>query len=264
MNEKLKNTLIRMANGVYNHTSREAPRRCALPAEPFAALNEYFDTTWVLTIARNARRRAHIERQLAGLRFQYFEGIDGRTITETDSRVDFSAASEVHGRRFLPNEAACALSHAGMLQSVVDRGLKRALILEDDAALVAREARWIPYCLERLPDNWELFYLGYRDGELRGYLREFQESLGRKRNPEEVVSRTVGRGLRTAAGHEFTLAYAVTFQGAQKLLEGVFPIRDVADGWIERKVLTRQVSAYISVPKIFVPGSDLGSSIHTA
>ena len=262
MNEKFKNRLIWLANGFYNRTAREAPRRCHLSEDPFAALNEYFDVVWVLTIARNANRRAHIERQLHGLRFEYYDGTDGRTIKQSDPRVDFEQASAANGRRFLPNEAACALSHVGMLQAVVDRGLKRALILEDDAALVPNARRWIPYCLERLPDDWELFYLGYRDGELRGYLRELQERLGRARNSEEVVSRTVGRGLRTAAGHEFTLAYAVTLEGARKLLQGVYPIRDVADGWIERKVLMREVSAYISIPKIFVPGSDLGSSIH--
>ncbi|MGA2642465.1 MAG: glycosyltransferase family 25 protein [Spirochaetia bacterium] len=262
MNKNLKNSAIWLANTFYNRTAKETPRLCQLSPDPFRAMNEYFDVVWVLTIARNGHRRANIERQFPGLRFEYYEGTDGKTITDSDPRVDFARASETNGRPFKLNEAACALSHFGMLQEVVDRGLKKALIFEDDAALIAREARWIPYCLERLPEDWELFYLGYRDGELRGYLRELQEQLGRQKNPEEVVSRTVGRGLRTAAGHELIHAYAVTLQGARKLLDGVYPIRDVADGWIERKVLARQISAYISIPKIFVQQSDLGSSIH--
>jgi glycosyl transferase family 25 len=262
MNKELKNSAIWLANTLYNRMAKESPRHCQLSADPFRAINEYFDAVWVLTIARNSHRRANIERQFPGLRFEYFEGTDGRTITESDPRVDFGQASAANGRPFLLNEAACALSHVSMLEAVVHRRLKRALIFEDDVALVPKASPWIPYCLERLPNDWELFYLGYGDGELRGYLREFQERLGRPRNPEEVVSRRVGRGIRTAAGHELIHAYAVTLQGARKLLEGAYPIRDVADGWIERKVLTGQISAYISIPKIFVQQSDLGSSIH--
>jgi glycosyl transferase, family 25 len=262
MNKRVKDSAIWLANTLYNRTARQSAARCRLPIDPFRAMNEYFDAVWVLTIARNANRRAYIDRQFQGLKFEYFEGVDGKNITESDPRVDFRQASETNGRAFKLNEAACALSHVSMLRAVVDRGLKNALIFEDDTALVARQAPWIPYCLERLPGDWELFYLGYRDGELRGYLREFQERFGRPRNAQEVVSRTVGRGLRTAAGHELIHAYAVTRQGALKLLEGVYPIRDVADGWIERKVLARQISAYISIPKIFVQQSDLGSSIH--
>ncbi|MGA2612703.1 MAG: glycosyltransferase family 25 protein [Spirochaetia bacterium] len=262
MNAKLKNSAIWLANTLYNRLAKEAPPYCRLSQDSFRAMNEYFDVIWVLTIARNSHRRAHIEKQFAGLKFEYFDGVDGKTIIESDPRVDFYQASIVNRRPFQPNEAACALSHFSMLQAVVDRGFGRALIFEDDAAPVPRAIGWIPYCLERLPGDWELFYLGYRDGELRGYLREFQERLGLPGKPEEVVSRSVCRGLRTAAGHELIHAYAVTLAGARKILEGAYPIRDVADGWIERKVLTRKIKAYISIPKIFVQQSELGSSIH--
>ena len=242
-------------------TAREAPRRCRLSENPFEAINQYFDVIWVLTIPRNAHRRVHMEKQLPGVKFEFFEGVDGKTITETDPRVDMKRGSVRNGRPFKINEAAAAYSHYCMLKAVMDGGFRRALLFEDDAALVPKASLWIPYCLERLPDDWELFYLGYQDGELRGYLREVQERLGRRRNPEEVVSRTVGRGIRTAAGHELIHAYAVTLQGAKKLLEGMYPICDNADAWYEEKVLKRLIISYISIPKIFVQQADLGSSI---
>jgi glycosyl transferase family 25 len=264
MNEKLKNSAIWLANSVYNWTAKEAPQRCQLSQTPFHAMNEYFDAVLVLTIPRNSRRREHIESQFEGLKFEYFQGIDGQTMTEEDPRIDFYQASIVNGRKFLVNEAACALSHFALLKSVVDRQLKRALIFEDDAVLICKNACWIPYCLEHLPADWELLYFGYKDGELRGYLREIQEHFGKKRRSEEIVSRTVGRGLRTAGGHELIHAYAVSNEGAQKILQGAYPVRDVADGWIERKVLMQQLRAYISVPKIFVQRSVLTSSIHVS
>jgi hypothetical protein len=64
------------------------------------------------------------------------------------------------------------------------------MILEDDAVYLPRRGRWVPYCLERLPLDWDLFYLGYRDGGLRGFLRELQEAFGNRADPSEIVSYT--------------------------------------------------------------------------
>jgi|GEM_PF-5312193 len=135
-------------------------------------------------------------------------------------------------------------------------------VIEDDAVFLSRTSTWVSYTLERLPADWELLYLGYRDGELRGFVREFQELFGRRRNSADVVSRSVGRGLRTAGGHDYTHAYAVTNGGARKLLEGGYTVSHTADGWLEHKVLEQKVIAYITVPKIFAQQEEFGSSIH--
>ena len=262
MNQHLKEHLIRLADSVYNHTAPELPRNCSLPPEPVAALNQYFDAIWVLTIRRNAERRGHMQEQLAGVRFEFFEGVDGTTLRGGDERIDLEGACALARRSVRVNELAATMSHVRMFQAVVDRGLQRVLIFEDDAVLLAPQAHWIQYVLERMPAGWEFLYFGYLDGELRGYLRELQERLGRRRDPAEVVARTVGRGLRTAAGHECIHAYGITLAGARKLVEGAYPIRHTADGWVEHNVLGRRIEAYISVPKIFVQRSDLGSSIH--
>ncbi len=199
--------------------------------------------------------------QLEGLKFEFFTGVDGSNLGG-DTRADLPAAITRYGRLVRINELACTMSHLVMFQAMLDRGLKRVLIFEDDAVFIRPNASWVRYCLERLPENWELFYLGYRDGELRGFQREFQELLGRKRDPAEVVSRSVGRGIRTAAGHDYTHAYAVTSEGARKLLEGAYPVQYTADGWLEHKVIERKLTAYISVPKLFAQQESLGSSIH--
>jgi glycosyl transferase, family 25 len=258
----LKNGAIRLAQSLYNAAARKLPPLRGLSQEPFEALNEYFEAIWVLTIRRNVNRREHIKRHFTGMEYSFREGVDGNTLDQSDSRIDFARASKNNGRPFLMNEAACSLSHFALLQEIVSKRLKRVLIFEDDAVLVQRASKWIPYCLERVPEDWELLYLGYGDGELRGFLREFQELFGRRRDPSEVVSRSVGRGIRTAAGHDLIHAYAVTCQGAEKLLEDAHPIKHTADGWIEQKVLQRKVTGYITIPKLFVQQVDLGSSIH--
>jgi GR25 family glycosyltransferase involved in LPS biosynthesis len=258
----LKENVVRVAHLFYNVAAKALPARYALPADPFKALNTFFDAIWVLTIGRNAARRAQIMSQFSAVGFDFYEGVDGGSLRDGDTRVDLEEARRLNRRSVAVNELACTLSHVVMFQEIVARGLERVLIFEDDAFLVKSAARWIPYCLERLPADWDLLYLGYGDGELRGFVREFQERFGRPRNEAEVVSRSVGRGLRTAAGHDFTHAYAVTLKGATKLTENAYPIRFTADGWLEHKVLERALTAYVTVPKIFIQKSDFGSSIH--
>lgn len=257
-----KDTLIDIAYGLYNLTARSLAPSSDLPSDPMEALNAYFDQVWVLTIPRNLKRQEYIRRELEGLRFDFFTGIDGAGIADGDPRILSEEAQRLYGRPLKKNEFACTLSHLQMFQAMVDRGIGRAMIFEDDAAFLRSRGRWIPYCLSRLPEDWELFYMGYRDGELRGFLRGVQERLGRPRDEAEVVSRPVGRGLRTAAGHDYTHAYGITLGGAKKMLEGAYPTRFTADGLLEEKVLSRKIRAYISVPKIFVQLEELGSSIH--
>jgi len=258
-----KNLAIDLAFGWYNLFSKTGREVTPLQAtQPLAALAEYFDAVWVLTIPRNTQRQDHIRGQLAGLPFEFFHGVDGKTLTFDDPRINQADAEAKARRRLVINEYACTMSHLVMYQKMVDEGLGRVLIFEDDAFFDTRRARWVAPLLRQLPSDWELLYLGYRDGELRGLLWELKEWFGWKRPAGAVASRTVHKGLRTAAGHDFTHAYAVTLDGAKKLLDGAYPVRHTADGLLEEKVLAQQIRAYATVPKIFIQLEDLGSSIH--
>lgn len=258
----IKDAIIDISFGIYNLTAPRLPKTISLPSDPFKAMNSFFDAVWVLTIHRNADRQDFMRRQLARLYFEFFNGVDGKSLQEGDSRLDLGKAARINGRPVGTNELACTMSHLVMFQAIVDRHLERVLIFEDDAIFLPKRGKWISYCLERIPPDWELLYLGYRDAELRGFEREIQELFGRPRKSSEVVSRAVGRGIRTAGGHDFTHAYAVTRNGAQKLLADSYPVCHTADGWLEHKVLAGDMKAFICVPKLFVQQEKLGSSIH--
>jgi glycosyl transferase family 25 len=260
---KGKKIAIAGAYALYNLTSRRLPRLRMLPSDAFGALKAFFDCVWVLTIPRNEDRQKAFQKEFTGLHYSFFPGVDGKTIVENDLRIDLQQAAKNNGRLVRINELACTWSHVRMYEKMVREKLERVMIFEDDAMMSRRNSKWISYCLERLPTEWDIFYLGYRDGELRGLLMELRESLGLRSDSDRVFSRTVGRGLRTAAGHDFTHAYAVSLSGAKKLLSDAYPIRYTADGWLEHKVLSRDLTALISVPKIFYQRVSLGSSIHT-
>ena len=259
----LKETAIHFAFTSYNLASRRLPAHVRLSKDPFEAIEEYFDAIWVLTIPRNLERQAEFHRRFQGLHFEFIPGVDGKSLAEDDPRLDLKEAQRTNGRPVRINELACTLSHLVMFKAIVDRNLERVLIFEDDAAFLRRNARWVSYCLERLPLDWELFYLGYREGELRGFLQEFQELFGRRSDQAEITSRSVGRGFRTAAMHDFTHAYAVTNAGARKLLEDAYPVSHTADGWLEHVIAKRNIRAYVSVPKLFAQDGITGSTIHS-
>jgi len=261
--ERLKNVAIRLASSAYNALAPRLPSSRNLPEEPFAALNEFFDARLVLSIQRNQDRHASIREQLQGLDFEFFWGVDGRSLDKDDPRYDLARAIQMNARDVHVNELACTMSHLTIFRWVVEKGLRNVLVLEDDATPIRKHSSWVSRCLASLPPDWELFYLGYRDGELKGFAREAQEFFGKRRDNSEVVSRSVGKGIRTAALHDFTHAYAVTQAGARTLLEDAYPVYHTADGWLEENVRARKLKAYISVPKLFAQRANLTSSLHS-
>ena len=259
----MKELAIRAAFWAYNMSARRLPKFADLPGDPFAALNEYFDACWVLSIQRNRDRHDSIREQLKGLNFDFFWGVDGKTLQKDDPRYDLARAINLYRRDVHVNELACTMSHLAISQSILETGLNKVLVLEDDAILIGRHSPWVSRCLASLPPDWELFYLGYRDGELRGFASEAQELMGRRRDDSNVISRRVGKGIRTAGLHDFTHAYAVTQAGARTLLEDAYPVYHTADGWLEEKVRGRKIKAYISIPKLFDQRASLPSTLHS-
>jgi glycosyl transferase family 25 len=258
----IKKALVGVLFSLYNLLAPRAKPSRSLPGDPFEALNQSFDAIWVLTIPRNTERQAFIRKEFAGLKFEFITGVDGKTLTSEDPRIDVVECARRNGRPVRTNELACTFSHVLMHERMIREGLEKVLIFEDDAVFDRKKGRWLKYILERLPADWELLYLGYRDGELRGFTHEFLEFLGKKRATFPIVSRTVYRGLRTAAGHDFTHAYAITSAGVGHLLPDAYPIRQTADGYLEDAVLAGKIRAYATVPKLFLQHEDLGSSIH--
>jgi len=258
----MKSFLIGFYCSLYNVFAKRVPATRTMPSDPMAAFAASFDAIWILTIPRNLQRQEFIRRELKGLPFEFFTGIDGQSLTRDDPRLDLEECERRNRRTVKTNEIACTLSHLVMYQRILDEGLQKVLIFEDDAVFDTRKARWVSHILERLPEDWELVYWGYRDGELRGPWFELLEFFGKKRKPFPVVSRAVHQGLRTAAGHDFTHAYAITNEGARKLLEDAYPVKQTADGHLEEYVLAGKLRAYAAVPKIFLQQEDLGSSIH--
>lgn len=67
--------------------------------------------------------------------YQVVFGIDGRNglPAEYEAQIDREKTKTVFGREMSDGEYACALSHQLIYQKIIEQGLKRAVVFEDDA-----------------------------------------------------------------------------------------------------------------------------------
>jgi len=133
----------------------------------FETFNQFFDAIYILTLKRAKDRQDRVEKELAGLDYEFFYGVDKhhldiKRVTE-DGIYDDSghkALKRTH-RSMNIGEIACALSHRAIYQDVIDQGHRRALILEDDVRPNPNFSAHFRQALSTLPEDWELLMLGY-------------------------------------------------------------------------------------------------------
>lgn len=97
-----------------------------------------------------------------GLPYERFAAVNGRALDE--SHPDFSALSYklLHGRRFIPGEVGCYLSHIGALRQFLDSNADHALILEDDVIINAAAPDVIRAAIDA--GTWDLLRLSTVSG----------------------------------------------------------------------------------------------------
>ena len=71
---------------------------------------------FVISLAREAERRARMAQELAGFDFEFFDAVDGRTLDAAQyaHRLDAEWFRIMRGRELAPGEIGCFLSHYGL------------------------------------------------------------------------------------------------------------------------------------------------------
>ena len=205
-----------------------------------------FAATFVINLDRSPERLAHTLAlaEAAGLpAVERVSAVDGRELDEAAIAALRAGGTLAEGAGgFRPEawlaEVACAATHIRVLREVVRRDLRAALVLEDDIALPCRADEWRPRFAAAsavLPPDWELWYLCRCLDSRR---------LARRLNRYTVVPWSpVGAS-----------AYAVTLEGARKLLAGVVPLTRPIDDSYVRVVYRKQIRAYAASPRLVIPG----------
>ncbi|XP_015272001.1 PREDICTED: procollagen galactosyltransferase 1 isoform X1 [Gekko japonicus] len=172
-----------------------------------------FDEVFMINLKRRVDRR---ERMLWAL---YEQQIDCKIIEAVDGKAMNSSQVEAmgismlpgykdpyHGRPLTKGELGCFLSHYKVWQEIVERGLEKSLVFEDDLRFeifFKRRLMNLMYDLEEEGLDWDLIYIGRKRMQVE--------------HPEKAVPHI--RNLVEADYSYWTLAYVISLQGARKLLD---------------------------------------------
>lgn len=234
----------------------------------FAYANRWFDRIWVVTIERAAARRERAAERLRGLDYAFHFGVDGIALDIADLRrsgvydEDRARAVSRYSRAMTPGQIGCSLSHRQLWEETVRAGHRRVLVFEDDVVARDQDLLHLPATLEQLPAGWDLMYLGWTNFEtvtLRHRAKQaayvaLSAARLMKWTPDQVLRfhpRPFSANLRRAGLHHCLHAYALSQQGARKLLEEQTPLAHVADQLPIHMVLSGRLDAYVAVPKLF-------------
>ncbi|NXU07199.1 GT253 glycosyltransferase, partial [Buphagus erythrorhynchus] len=170
-----------------------------------------FDEIFLINLVRRPDRRQRMLASLQELEIvpRVVDAVDGSTLNSSDIKVlgvDLLPGyyDPFSGRTLTKGEVGCFLSHYNIWKEIVSRGLERSVVFEDDvrfeAAFPARLQRLMED-LEQAQQDWDLIY------------------LGRKQVNDEDEAPVKGVRNLVVAGYSYwTLAYAISHHGAQKLL----------------------------------------------
>jgi glycosyl transferase family 25 len=136
-------------------------------------LNNFVDRIFVISL-KDSKRRNYIKKTLNryDIDFSFFDAVDGRNqdLSYFEKKGWYSPTKEKYSHNFgMPHSAvetlskmmACSLSHVMVAKKILEEGIEKALILEDDIEINYSNMQMIDELYKYLPKNWDLIYLGY-------------------------------------------------------------------------------------------------------
>lgn len=203
-----------------------------------------------------------------GVSFEFFWGADKNDLniaTAISSNIydeKTAIALQRHQKPLSIGELACSLSHRNIYEAIIANGWEKVLVLEDDVWPVFEQMEKLPAALKELPVEWDLVYLGYLLHETatpalkrKQQFYKFISKLGLMKWSPQMVSNLLPKPyshhLKKAGFHNCTHAYAVTLEGAKKLLAAQTPIVYRADDLLSYSNLKGALTAFVTEPKFF-------------
>ena len=160
-----------------------------------------------------------------GMDYEFVEGVEGRDLDLRDTSL-FDPTWQ--GRSpFWPGVAGCALSHLKVYKKVLEDGVERALVLEDDVILPADVGALVEAVATRMTGA-EAVMLQYFscNSAARGEPCRMNRRGSVRLSSSRVLALPVDVSDLGGAG-----AYLVTRDSCQRMARAVLPVRVAADDW---------------------------------
>jgi glycosyl transferase family 25 len=239
-----------------------------IPAASIEYLQQYFDKIFVVSVPRFADRHQRVLERLQGLHVDFFWGADKLELDFDKAKQDGTydeaqtKKQQRQGKPLSAGELACSLSHKMLYEAMVANGWKKILILEDDVWPLYNNLTLLPETLDELPADWQLVYLGYLKHEqvttklkLKQFFYKLISRLGLMKwnytMMNNLLPRPYSAHLKKAGFHDCTHAYAITLDGAKKLLKAQTPVIYRADDLLSHTILKGNFNAFVTEPKFF-------------
>lgn len=239
-----------------------------IPGTAIQSLQQYFDKILVVSVPRFSDRHAKVKQQLRDLSFDFFWGADKRQLDlekmKQDGTYNEERAKQLQrqGKALNPGEIACSLSHRMVYAEMIKQNWKKVLILEDDVLPLLENMDVLAEALNELPVGWELVYLGYLKHEqvtaglkAKQFFYKIFSALGLMkwsfRMVNNLLPRPYSRHLKKAGFHDCTHAYALSLEGARKLVNAQTPVVYRADDLLSHTIMKGELNAFVTEPKFF-------------
>ena len=167
--------------------------------------------TYLINLDRASNRLADMAARLGalGIAFERISAVDGTRITPDASEFSPLSYALMHGRRPIPAEIGCYLSHIACAKAFLASDQNFALILEDDVQFSADFTSAIEAAMA-LPDSWDILRLSTVN---RGKKYPFKKV-------DETYSLAVALTREKGAG-----AYMINRKAAHWLVTKMLPMR---------------------------------------
>ncbi len=239
-----------------------------IPAATIQFLKSFFDKILVVSVPRFTDRHEVLKKNLEGLPFDFFWGADKLQLdfdkAKNDGTYDEQKAKKLQrqGKVLNLGEISCALSHRNLYAAMIENSWKKVLILEDDVLPIVENLNELPAAVNELPENWELVYLGYLKHEnvtaglkAKQFFYKIISAFGLMTWTYKMVGNLLPKPfsahLKKAGFHDCTHAYAVTTDGAKKLLAAQTPVVYRADDLLSATIMKGDLKAFVTEPKFF-------------
>lgn len=177
---------------------------------------------FVISLTRSQERRAAVVRQMQRLsiEFTFWDAVDGKNLTQEELKsVDFPLAEQTSGHVLSHGEVGCALSHIRLYEHMVENGIARAIVLEDDIYLHTHIKRLVEKACSL--SRADIIFLHH--GKAKSWPFKVHLVEGYR------LARYISPSKRSLRGVLSTAGYILTQEGARKLLNKAYPVRMPSD-----------------------------------
>jgi glycosyl transferase, family 25 len=232
------------------------------------AIKNFHDGVFVITAPGFEERQENARRELGPENFKFIFGINRESTSKEEmiaNRVYDEARAIELDRSSKPmslGHICCSIGHANVYRHMIENGIERALIFEDDVVANPIEEKEIESIVSDVPPDAELIYWGWSGGGYRpphGFLKQtlyhVQHSVGVLKYDHTMIRNLYAEPYNdhfdVAGKRLLAHAYSLTLSAAEKLLQLNTPVALNADNALLYSVLGGEVRAYNSKRKLF-------------